>query len=90
MTNLTAHQTPPKPPLPPPLPPPPPLLNWRPIPVQRALPCSPQPKQGFWGRPTQHMPMANSGFMEELLKAFKTFNVNTDKQFGNDSEKRPP
>ena len=89
MSQFTPHQSPSKPALPPPLAPPPPTMNWRPIAVQRILPSSPQatqPKQ-----PTHQMQMANNHFMEELLKAFQTFNVDSDKQFGNhQSDKRPP
>ena len=77
--------------------PPPPALNWRPIPrvepvLPMVLPSSPQPKQNVWKHTNvkHQMQMANNLFMDELLKAFKTFNVDANNKIGNPSEKRPP
>lgn len=90
----TPKQSPSKPSLPPPIPPPPPVLNWKPVLVRHVFPSGePQPtqpgtSQGVW-RPTakQTEQMVNNLFMEELFKAFKTFNVDANKTFENAPDK---
>jgi hypothetical protein len=71
---FTQQQSPLNPPLPPPLPPPPPA-----VPTVLAA----------WRQPGHQMEMANNVFMDELLKSFKTFNFDANKQFGKSSDKPP-
>ncbi|CAB4007813.1 Hypothetical predicted protein [Paramuricea clavata] len=81
---FTQQQSPLNPPLPPPLPPPPPAVNWRPVPVL----ATPR-HAAAWRQPAHQKEMANNLFMDELLKAFKTFNFDANKQFGKSSDKPP-
>ena len=75
---------------PPPQAPPPPALNWRPIPrVDPVLPMV-QPSLPQPTHVAQQMQMANNLFLEDLLKAFKTFNVGANNKIGNPVQKQPP
>lgn len=69
-----------------PSPPPPPAMNWRPNPVKNcSLQDDIQKKQIPWPQvmTNRHTQAPNNVLMEELLKAFKIFNVDANKTFKN-------